>query len=121
MKSVVSFFYYISILAFIRNSGKSHCAHVTLGQAHKLENLKYRHRFGISVDQNNSNVVVNLSTYKLSDVEIMLLSRGLNFSAPPPNGLDQIDVMTSFECLLRHLPLGQKSALYRLKHTHFWI
>ena len=50
--------------------------------AHKLENLKYRHRFGVSVVQNNPNVVVNLSTYKLSDAEIMLLSRGLNFSVP---------------------------------------
>ena len=29
MKPVMSFFYYISILAFIRNSGKSHGAHVT--------------------------------------------------------------------------------------------
>ena len=34
----------------------------------------------------------------------------------PPHRLDKIDVMTSFECLLRQLPLGQKSALYRLKH-----
>ena len=44
--------------------------------------------------------VLNLSSDKLSDIEIMLLSSGLQFNIPPHN-LDPTDIMTSFESLFK--------------------
>ena len=84
---------------------------------HKRDNLHYRQKCEVSVIGNNPDVVVNLSTYTLSEPEIMLLSRGLNFSVPP-HRLDKFDVMTSFECLFRQLSPGSQtcSSLQRLKH-----
>ena len=115
-KSKVSFITYISVLSFLRNSAKSQSGKVGLRHARKLGNLKHRHRFTISTTDDNPNVVVNLSSYKLTDSEIMLLSRGLNFSVPPHH-LDRFDIMTSFECLYRQFPYGSStSGNNRLKH-----
>ena len=116
LKSSVSFLTYISIRSFLRNSVHKHNEQVILRHAKKLSNLKHRHRHTISVVDDNPNVVVNLSSYKLTDSEIMLLSRGLNFSVPP-NHLDKFDVMTSFECLYRQLSFeALHSVSSRLKH-----
>ena len=115
-KSKVSFITYISVLSFLRNSAKSQSGKVSLRHARKLGHLKHRHRFTISTTDDNPNVVVNLSSYKLTDSEIMLLSRGLNFSVPPHH-LDRFDIMTSFECLYRQFPyVSSTSGNNRLKH-----
>ena len=60
-------------------------------------------------------IVVNLSSYKLSEAEIQLLSRGLQFSIPPQH-LDSTDTMTSFEALFDQANHGIKGNLNRLKH-----
>ena len=47
-------------------------------------------------------IVVNLSNVKLSDTDVSVLSRGLNFSTSSQH-LDCLDVGTSFECFYRQI------------------
>ena len=58
---------------------------------------------------------MNLSSYILSDTEVQLLSKGLQFSIPPLH-LDQTDTMTTFELLYNQAVPGIKGNLNRLKH-----
>ena len=60
-------------------------------------------------------IVVNLSSYKLSESELKLLSIGLKFSIPPHH-LDSTDTMASFESLFNQTTQGVKGNLNRLKH-----
>ena len=58
---------------------------------------------------------MNLSSYILSDTEVQLLSKGLQFSIPPLP-LDQTDTMTTFELLYNQAAPGIKGNFNRLKH-----
>ena len=60
-------------------------------------------------------IVVNLSSFPLSDVEIQLLSKGLQFSIPSQR-LDPTDVRTSFELMFNQAATWIHSNLTRLKH-----
>ena len=58
--------------------------------------------------------VVNLSSYKLSDAEILLLSKGVSFSVPPQR-LDKTNIITSFKLIYKQSSPGSINGLHRFK------
>ena len=110
----VSFITYISLLKLLRSSTSAYQKVIVLRHAKKLNWLN-RSDVSVAVGLDSDRIVVNLSTYKLSDVELQLLSRALQFNIPPQK-TDQTDTMTSFEALFKQISPGIKGNLTRLKH-----
>ena len=97
VRTSVSFITYISIRRLIRSSAKNLDFKISNRHSTKLESLRKKkgsHTHFLDL----SNIVVNLSSTKLSDTEVDILSRGLAYSVPPLH-LDKTDIMTSFEGL----------------------
>ena len=114
LRSSVSFITYISLLKLLRSSANNYENTIEYRHAKKLNWLN-RGDVSVAVGLDCDKIVVNLSTYKLSDVELQLLSRGLQFNIPPQN-IDQTDIMTTFETLFKRTSPGIKGNLSRLKH-----
>ena len=57
---------------------------------------------------NKDKTVISLSSYKLSDVELQLLSKSGDFNIPPHHHLDPTDIMTSFEMFFNQAKQGVK-------------
>ena len=115
MKSTVSFLSYISILKLLRSSSATCKKSVENRQANKLHWLGGPDRTCVTL-LDKDKIVFNLSSHKLSDVELQLLSRGLDFNMPPHHHLDPTDTMTSFETFFNQAKPGVKGNINRLKH-----
>ena len=105
VKSLISFFTYLSVQQLIRSSAKNQSKGINIRHASKLEALCNGKRFDVNyldVDK----IVVNLSSSTLTDTDVHLLSRGLAFSITPQQ-LDRIDIQTSFESFYHQLSTGQ--------------
>ena len=115
VKSEVSFITYLSILKLLKSSAASKNEKVKVRHASKLSNLGKNTHFDVSI-LDVDKIVVNLSSYKLSDTEVCVLSRGFSYSIPPQH-LDSIDIKTSFESLYRQLHSNLPiNTLGRFKH-----
>ena len=99
IKSEVSLLTYVSILQLLRSSSIKQTDSVKVRHATKLSNLQHSPNTDVYFLEADK-IVVNLSNVKLSDTEVSVLSRGLNFSTPSQH-LDCLDVRTSFECFYR--------------------
>ena len=99
IKSEVSLITYVSILQLLRSSSIKQSDSVKVRHATKLSILQHSPNTDVYFLEADK-IVVNLSNVKLSDTEVSVLSRGLNFSTPSQH-LDCLDVRTSFECFYR--------------------
>ena len=95
LKQSVSFLTYISITKFLRSSVSAKCNDVGARHARKLSWMDRHHATSLTL-LDIDKIVVNLSSVSLTDVEIQILSKGLQFSIPSQR-LDPTDVRTSFE------------------------
>ena len=114
LKSTVSFINYVSLLKLLHFSTLSYSKVVHTRQANILNWLDGSQATSVTW-LDTGKIVVNLSSYKLSETELKLLSRGLKFSIPPHH-LDSTDTLTSFESLFNQTTQGVKSNLNSLKH-----
>ena len=113
LRSQVGFITYVSVRSFLRKSVLAEKKKVSVRHAKKISLLKRRQLVDVCL-LDNTKVVVNISSYNLTDTEMVLLSKGLNFSVPPQQ-LDKTDVMTSFEMLLRETSQVPSNCWQRLK------
>ena len=113
-KQSVGFFTYLWSLQCLWSKAKSDSLIVTDRHAKKIRNLKSRQYQAVSSLKTNK-VVINISSKQLTDEETVLLSRGLSFSIPPQK-LDKVDIMTSFEILHRDLLAVSNTDRGRLQH-----
>ena len=95
--TIVDFVHVINIFTLSNDKSLTTIQHT---QKKKLYNLGYFEK-----DKNHNDpdqVIVNFSSYTLSDVEKPLLAKGLNFSLPPKI-LNFADHMTPFELLYKNI------------------
>ena len=114
MKYSVSWLTFVSISSFLRKSLSVTHKQTSLRHARKIDNLRRSQQCNVYV-LDDAKVVVNLSRYTLNDAELSVLRRGLNFSIPPQR-LDHINTMTSFEHFFRQISPGSDHDQGRLKH-----
>ena len=105
---------YLGVIKFIHSSLLAYGKTVNIRHAAKFNWLDRQSQTNVTF-LDNDKIVVNLSSYILSDTEVQLLSKGLQFSIPPLH-LDQTDTMTTFELLYNQAAPGIKGNLNRLKH-----
>ena len=114
LKSSVGYITFISLCKFLHNSAVSQCGRTSVRHAKKIANLRRDHGLDVYL-LDSTKVVVNLSSYTLSNTELSVLRRGLDFSILPRQ-LDHVDVMTSFETFFRQFSPGVTTEKARLKH-----
>ena len=114
LKSTVSVIKSVSLLKLLHFSTLSYSKVVHTRQANELNWLDGSQATSVTW-LDTGKIVVNLSSYKLAETELKLLSRGLKFSIPPHH-LDSTDTITSFESLFNQTTQGVKGNLNRLKH-----
>jgi hypothetical protein len=113
LRSNVSFLCYLAIRKFLHSTVSVANSHSKARHAIKIKQLLKQSLVEKSL-LDSDKIVVNLSSYKLSDPEVRLLSKGLQFSIPP-HKLDRTDVMTSFETLFSQAVSGIQGNLSRFK------
>ena len=101
VKREVSFITYISIMKLVRSSVSIYSDSVKSRHANKISHLS-RHKILDVSGLDSSKIVVNLSSLKLSNTDVNILSRGLAYSVAPQQ-LDSVDIRTSFETFYRQL------------------
>ena len=85
------------MLQLIKSNAERQCKLVSVRHASKISALNDKKDYDVSVLELDK-IVVNLSSVKLSDTELHILSRGLDFSVTPQH-LDRLDIQASFESL----------------------
>ena len=101
VKREVSFITYISIMKLVRSSVSVYSDSVKSRHANKISHLS-RHKILDVSGLDSSKIVINLSSLKLSNTDVNILSRGLAYSVAPQQ-LDSVDIRTSFETFYRQL------------------
>ena len=104
----------VFIRQYIEKGSKSYVSVVDERHARKLSNLRIRQR-SIRDRLDPATVITNLSDYELTDVEMRVLCKGLDF-ALPPRKLKYGEYLATFECLARevkHIPIDESCSFDR--------